>query len=206
MAGGGDSNEMNPFISYVDLFSSIILVLLLFVLIMFVNVGYYMQFNSKNQPQSATPTTEVTPDESKSSMVFATLKQPTKEAVSQSDVGENSLTKAQEKTTSLTFKESDLVLVFNNNEYFADKNAVDNLIRALEKVAQVKPSAKFVLSVGDSQKIVSISQARQVSLARVLSLKNTLENKPQFKDKIQINYKPQGTHAYDFGYLKVDVK
>ena len=49
MAGGGDSNEMNPFISYVDLFASIILVLLLFILIMFVNVGYYIQFNTKKK-------------------------------------------------------------------------------------------------------------------------------------------------------------
>ena len=47
MASSSDNGEMNPFISYVDLFSSVILVLLLFVLIMFVNVGYYMQFNSK---------------------------------------------------------------------------------------------------------------------------------------------------------------
>ena len=38
-----DQGEMNPFISYVDLFSSVILVLLLFVLLMLVNVGYYMQ-------------------------------------------------------------------------------------------------------------------------------------------------------------------
>lgn len=58
MAGGGGSDEMNPFIAYVDLFSSIIMVLLLFVLIMFVNIAYYMQFNSKDRSKSDVNTTE----------------------------------------------------------------------------------------------------------------------------------------------------
>ena len=61
MAGGGGSDEMNPFISYVDLFASIIMVLLLFVLIMFVNVGYYMQFNAKDRSKSDVNTIEEKP-------------------------------------------------------------------------------------------------------------------------------------------------
>ena len=70
MAGVSENGEMNPYISYVDLFSSVILTLLLFMLILFVNVGYYMQFHSKSlfdgkteinttQPENQTSTPSV---------------------------------------------------------------------------------------------------------------------------------------------------
>ena len=58
MAGGGGSDDMNPFIAYVDLFASIIMVLLLFVLLLFVNVGYYMQFSTKGQVSDINTTQE----------------------------------------------------------------------------------------------------------------------------------------------------
>ncbi|WP_333805436.1 hypothetical protein [Sulfurospirillum sp.] len=210
MAAGTDQGDMNPFISYVDLFSSVILVLLLFMLIMFVNVGYYMQFNSKNATASPAPA-EVAPQmqsAESSHIVFVTAKDPSKEATSQSssDVGERSLTKAVEKPSPVDYKESDLMVVFKDNEYFVAKNILSQLVKTMEKILKTKPNATFVISVGDSKKLISSTQAKQISLGRVLSFKNSLEAVPELKNKIQINYKQQSQIQHEFGYLKVDVK
>ena len=210
MSAGTDQGDMNPFISYVDLFSSVILVLLLFVLIMFVNVGYYMQFNSKSTGAAA-PAEVVTPQAKGAEapkMIFITAKTPSKEASSQSssDLGENTLTKQVEKSTPVDYKESDLMIIFKYNDYFVNKNVVSQLVKTMSKILKVKPSATFVISVGDTQKLISATQAKQVSLGRVLSFKNSLEAVPELKNKIQINYKQQELVHHEFGYLKVDVK
>ena len=209
MSAGTDQGDMNPFISYVDLFSSVILVLLLFVLIMFVNVGYYMQFNSKNASSAAQEV--VSPQiQSKESpkIIFVTAKDSSKATTTQSssDVGENTLTKQVEKSTPVDYKESDLMIIFKDNDYFVNKNVLSQLVKTMEKILKAKPSSTFVISVGDTKKLISSTQAKQVSLGRVLSFKNSLEAVPELKNKIQINYKQQETVHHEFGYLKVDVK
>lgn len=197
MAGGGDDGEMNPYISYVDLFSSVILVLLLFVLIMFVNVGYYMQFTSKDLKQEAS-----------SKNISSTIKDinTTVSAQSSSVVQGNTLSKNIEQVADVEFNESDLIVVFKNNEYFLSKEMISRVSKAMEKVLKTRPNANFIISVGDSKKLISSTQTKQVSLGRVLSLKNSLESLPIFKNKIKINYRTPERAGFDFGYLKIDAK
>lgn len=212
MAGGGDDGEMNPYIAYVDLFSSVILVLLLFVLIMFVNVGYYMQFNAKktgraveNNPMATVkvepqgmmaPPKEIAQDEK--------AKVKTDEGLKEDE--NNTTIRATEKSTNVEYKESDLMIVFNNNEYFINKRSIAEVATTVKKILKTKPNAKFEISVGDSKKIISSTQAKQVSLARVLSFKNELNKVPELKDRVSINYKQNSTLSHEFGYLKIDVK
>lgn len=197
MAGGGDDGEMNPYISYVDLFSSVILVLLLFVLIMFVNVGYYMQFTSKDLKQEAS-----------SKNISSTIKDinTTVSTQSSSVVQGNTLSKNIEQVADVEFNESDLIVVFKNNEYFLSKEMISRVSKAMEKVLKTRPNANFIISVGDSKKLISSTQTKQVSLGRVLSLKNSLESLPIFKNKIKINYRTPERAGFDFGYLKIDAK
>ncbi len=206
MAGGGDNGEMNPFISYVDLFSSVILVLLLFVLIMFVNVGYYMQFNSKGvKSEVAKSIIEDKKEEQK--ITFVSAKEISKETpIESSNTGENELSKSNEKVAVVEYKESDLLIVFQNNEYFVSKDILSSMAKTMDKIVKTKPNAMFVISIGDSKKLISSTQTKQVSLGRVLSLKNSLDAMPSLKNKIKINYKQQDQMNFEFGYLKVDVK
>lgn len=207
MAGGSEHGEMNPFISYVDLFSSVILVLLLFVLIMFVNVGYYMQFNSKQVTVAAAASSETASKQEENPVTFVTLQDVTKATTQRTqEIGENTLTKSTEKTAIVDYKESDLTIVFKNNDYFVAKDAIAKLTKTMEKILKSNPNALFVLSVGDSKKILSATQAKQISLGRVLATKNTLEATPAFKNKIKISYKQNESNNFEFGYLKVDVK
>lgn len=188
MAGGGNNGEMNPFISYVDLFSSVILVLLLFVLIMFVNVGYYMQFDGKKDSAQKVETVKET-------------KQEVKE-----EVAEGNTVRKNIQTSAADFREAEMLVVFKDNEYFIAKDITRNISAAMSKILKTRPSATFVISVGDSKKIISSTQTKQVSLGRVLSLKNALESTPAFKDRIKVDYKQPQKSGFEFGYIKIDVR
>ena len=195
MAGGGDDGEMNPYIAYVDLFSSVILVLLLFVLIMFVNVGYYMQVNAKktgraveNNPMATVkvepqgmmaPPKEIVQDEK--------AKVKTDERLKEDE--NNTIVRTTEKSTDIEYKEGDLMIVFNNNEYLINKRSIAEVATTVKKILKTKPNAKFEISVGDSKKIISSTQAKQVSLARVLSFKNELNKVPELKDRVRATCK-----------------
>lgn len=206
MAAGGDDGEMNPYISYVDLFSSVILVLLLFVLIMFVNVGYYMQFNSKDAKQA--PSGQSALKDTPTKNISNSIKDinVTRQAKNENSELGNTISKPIEKVADVEFKESDLIIVFKNNEYFLSKDMVSRLTKAMEKILKTKPNANFIISVGDSKKLISSTQTKQVSLGRILSLKNSLESNAALKEKIQVNYRTQEKEGFDFGYLKIDIK
>lgn len=222
MAGGGGSDEMNPFIAYVDLFSSIIMVLLLFVLIMFVNIGYYMQFNSKDRSKSDVNTTENEEEqESVVTKVVIEKKEDFKQIVivnpeqkennnttpvQGGEVEGNTLTKKTEKFALAEFKEEDLIIAFKNNEFFLNKDVIQQIAKFMEDQLKSNPNAQFYLSVGDSTKLISSTQTKQVSLGRILSLKNALQAMPKLKDKIKVSYQQEKSAGYDFGYLKIDVK
>jgi energy-coupling factor transporter transmembrane protein EcfT len=222
MAGGGGSDEMNPFIAYVDLFSSIIMVLLLFVLIMFVNIGYYMQFNSKDQSKSDANTTESEEEqESVMTKVVIEKKEDFKQIVivnpdqkennnttpvQGGEVEGNTIAKKAEKFAVAEFQEENLIIAFKNNEFFLNKDVIQQIAKFMENQLKSNPSAQFYLSVGDSNKLISSTQTKQVSLGRILSLKNALQVMPSLKDKIKVNYKQEKISGYDFGYLKIDVK
>lgn len=219
MAGGGDNGEMNPFISYVDLFSSVILVLLLFVLIMFVNVGYYMQFNSKDAKSQPEQNTTIDPtqvlqqqevkkeDFKEKEKVVSTPEETNNTSPVQGGETEgNTITKKTERTAAAEFKEQDMMVVFKNNEYFLSKDTVRQISEAMDRILKNKPNAVFYISVGDSKKLISSTQTKQVSLGRVLSIKNSLDAIPTLKNKIKVNYKQPELSGYDFGFLKIEVK
>lgn len=223
MAGGGGSDDMNPFIAYVDLFASIIMVLLLFVLLLFVNVGYYMQFNTKGQVSDIN-TTQENEDAVVSSVTMIkkedykqkeiekpTISAEAKDISSESKAEDggangNTISRKSETFASAEFKEQDMIVVFKNNEYFLNKDVILQISSFMEQIQKTRPSAIFHLSVGDSTKLISSTQTKQVSLGRILSLKNALQNIPTLKDKIKINYKQSDSLSYEFGYLKIDAK
>lgn len=218
MAGGGGSDEMNPFISYVDLFSSIIMVLLLFVLIMFVNVGYYIQFNSKDKTSNEINAT--VEKEEKSTEVVQIKKADYEKLIQAAQQNEtnnttpvqggevegNILTKKADKFATADFVDNDTVIAFKNNEYFLTKDMVQEVASFMENRLKTDPNAIFYLSVGDSTKLISSTQTKQVSLGRILSLKNSLQEMPKLQNKIKISYKQSNASNYQFGYIKIDVK
>ncbi len=225
MAGGGSDGEMNPFISYVDLFSSVILVLLLFVLIMFVNVGYYMQFNAKNPELSDAESKDMAMKKSGAAAdtkeivlidkPIIEIKEQKKEQKESNTTVEGkggqadgtAVIQRDKKPPAISeLKVDDLIIVFRNNEYFVSSDMLRQTASALERILQTKPNATFVITVGDSKKLVSSTQAKQVSLGRVLGLKNKLNEKDSLKNRVKSNFQQSESLGYEYGYIKIEVK
>lgn len=219
--------EMNPFISYVDLFSSVILVLLLFVLLMLVNVGYYMQKNTKVDANQTVISNEdaklleqlkeeaKTRLETKKAEPIITQNVPEQVVERQTEPAQetpeetfegNTVYKNGGQLAVATFIEADMVVAYKNNEFFLNKDITMDIIGVLKRIQKANPNVTFVLTIGDSKKIISSSQTKQVSLGRILSLKNNIEAVPELKGRTKINYKPTEKLNYEYGYIKIESK
>lgn len=219
-----DQGEMNPFISYVDLFSSVILVLLLFILLMLVNVGYYMQKNAKVETNQTVISNEdamlleqlkaevaakrLEPQKEQQIITEQIIEQP-KQQIEQPEEERfegNTVYKNGGQLAIANFIEADMVVAYKNNEHFLNKDITMEIISVLKRIQKANPNITFVLSVGDSKKIISSSQTKQVSLGRILSLKNNIEAVPELKGRTKINYKQTEKLNYEYGYIKIESK
>lgn len=223
-----NQEEINPFISYVDLFSAVILVLLLFVLIMFVNVGHYMKMNAKideNQTVVSKEDAELLEKlkEGKENFELVEKREDVvpvpkveeppivEEIVEQTPVAEEevdgkSVQKTVKRYALADFVEADMSIVYKNNELFLTKDVAMDVVASLKRIKSSNPNVSFLLSVGDSKRIISLTQSKQASLGRILSLKNTIEANPDLKGRVKVNYKPMKNQQYEYGYIKIEVK
>ena len=139
--------EMSPFISYVDLFSSVILVLLLFVLLMLVNVGYYMQKNAKvetnqtiisnedamllEQLKAEVAAKRLEPQKEQQIITEQIIEQP-KQQIEQPEEERfegNTVYKNGGQLAIANFIEADMVVAYKNNEHFLNKDITMEIIK-----------------------------------------------------------------------------
>ena len=104
-----------------------------------------------------------------------------------------------------TLRSADLI-VFQTNGMLVAPEMLSQTIQNLQGIVKQHPNAQFYLSVGDSKKIVTQTQAKQLSLGRLLDLKNKLSAADGLKNKIKIDYQHTNTLEYEYGYVKIDVK
>ena len=203
-------DEFNPWPSFVDIFSSVILVLLLFLLVLIVNIGYYAQFKFKVQYDGSVATDKIIlADSSKVIKILNKNKekqQETDSLLQTTDMEEVTTQAMQEYLTAATDIESageDLAdkkkddkeptqnilekdrvfyIGFEANELFIQDAIVEKL-KAFVKNAQEKyPNSKVILTSVDQTNQVSLTVNRQISLGRILSTK-TLLKKFDYKAK-----------------------
>ena len=198
---------------------------------MFVNVGYYMQFNAKNPETTDAETQEMSakksatsekPQESKQIVLvdkpIIEVKEQKKEQ-QQKDTnktvvegkggtseGTAILKRDSKPPAPAELKVDDLIIVFRNNDYFVSNDMIRQTASALENILTTRPNATFVITVSDSKKIISATQAKQVSLGRVLGLKNKLSDMDKLKNKVKINFQQSESLGYDYGHIKIEVK
>lgn len=214
-------DEFNPWPSFVDIFSSVILVLLLFLLVLIVNIGYYAQFKFKVQYDGSIATDKIIFEES--SKVIKILnknkekQQETDSLLQTTDMEEVTTQAMQEYLTAATDIESagiDLAdkkkdekdptqntlekdrtfyIKFNGNELLIEDAIIEQLKKFVKNAQENYPNSKVILSSVDQTNQVSLTVNRQISLGRILSTK-TLLKKFDYKAKdilLRLNDKPE---------------
>ena len=196
-------DEFNPWPSFVDIFSSVILVLLLFLLVLIVNIGYYAQFKFKVQYDGSIATDKVIlTDDAKRIKVDVEAKEENKEtdSVLQTTNMEKVTTQAmQEYLTAATDIESagedladkkkkDQKLVqkilekdrtfyieFSDYKIHLQDTYVEKLKAFLKNIYDKNPNSKIVLSSYDPAVQLSLTVVKQVSLGRIISTKSIIK-------------------------------
>jgi len=195
--------EFNPWPSFVDIFSSVILVLLLFLLVLIVNVGYYAQFKFKIQYEGSIATDKVIltqtndvikvdeerKDELKDNdhvLQTTNMKDITTQAMQKyltaatdiESAGEDLADKKRsDKEQTQEIKEEDKIFYvkFNGNEVFINEQIVSKLKLFINKIKKKYPNAKITLSSIDPTDQVSLTVTKQISLGRIISTRTLIQ-------------------------------
>ena len=207
--------EFNPWPSFVDIFSSVILVLLLFLLVTIVNIGYYAQFKFKVQYTGSVVTDDlilqdtakkVIVDEKKKFEVkkkrIIVKKHTTDEKVEiQKEVqfqaatdiesaGEDIADKKKSDTKSpekVIQSDKMFYITYEDTELFVGQDIVEKLKKFLRESRKKYPKQKISLSATDPLNQISLTVTKQITLGRTLSIKNLLLKFKYTKKDIKLN-------------------
>jgi hypothetical protein len=207
--------EFNPWPSFVDIFSSVILVLLLFLLVTIVNIGYYAQFKFKVQYTGSVVTDDIILQDTAKKVQIEEKKKfevkkkriivkhhteddpmvPQKQvelqaATSVESAGEDlaDKKKADTKSPEKIIKSDKLFYItYQDTELFIGQDIVDKLKEFLLTARKKYPNQKISLSATDPLDQISLTVTKQITLGRTLSIKSLLLKFKYTKKDIKLN-------------------
>jgi len=222
------TEEFNPWPPFVDIFSSTILVLLLFMLILIVNLGYYAQFKFKVSYSGTIATDKVVEEKTitkqmveklveqkeiseekivKSSVISEIQEEKNLERAGQDLVQEND----QKTTTQNTLKiENSLIVNFSKKEIIVEDLIINEIKAFILETKNKFPNHKIIISSIEPTNQISATIAKQISLARTLNVRNLIRKLQYKKSDVRIrllNSKlKESLPENESGYVVVSVK
>jgi len=224
------NEEFNPWPPFVDIFSSTILVLLLFMLILIVNLGYYAQFKFKISYTGTIATDQVIVEEKtitrhvieklvepeeipedtivKSSIISEIQEEKQLERAGQDLVQEEDKTATKQDTEQI---ENSLIVNFSEKEIILDDTIITKIKEFIKNTKQKFPNHKIFLSSYEPTNQLSATVAKQISLARTLNVRNLIRKLNYKKSDVRIRLLdnkvkeklPEHESGYVFIYVKV---
>jgi hypothetical protein len=195
--------EFNPWPPFVDIFSSTILVLLLFMLILIVNLGYYAQFKFKVSYTGTIATRELIPENTVKESKQVPVDQ--KEIVEQEVVKSSIISEVQEKkeleragqdlvqvddtntTLQATVQKDDyLIVTFADKEILLDDPTIREVKQYIQDMKNKFPKHKVIISSVEPTNQISSTIAKQISLARTLNTRNLIRKQGYNKSDVRI--------------------
>lgn len=224
------TEEFNPWPPFVDIFSSTILVLLLFMLILIVNLGYYAQFKFKISYSGTVATDIIVEDKT-------ITKQMVEKLVEQKEIKEEKIVKSsiisevqeekkleragqdlvqeddQKTTTQNAIKiENSLIVNFSKKEIIVEDLIINEIKAFILETKKKFPKHKIIISSVEPTNQISATVSKQISLARTLNVRNLIRKLQYKKSDVRIrllnsNLKenlPENESGYVVIYVKVE--
>ena len=209
--------EFNPWPSFVDIFSSVILVLLLFLLVVLANLGYYAQFKYKVSYNGSIATDDLIVKKSSSSsgsnpnsdlniqiikeqkqMILALQNQlnsdpiNVKSAKGSDEVESPGIDVADKKEDSTEVQkmitaEEYLIITYKDDELFVDDVISKQLKDFLAKAKSKYQTHQINIYSSDIKDQLSSTISNQISLARTMSVRNLIKKFGYEKKDIKID-------------------
>lgn len=216
------TEEFNPWPPFVDIFSSVILVLLLFLLITIVNIGYYAQFKFKVSYTGTVATDQIILSEDPKKVILDKTKQTeqsqenqqilftkplkpelledpqTKEEIGDIESAGKDLSRMyeDEKTKQATITAEDyLVLNFGGIDIKLDNPTILQIKGFIAQVKQKYPKHVVKISAVDPTNQISATVMKQISLARTINARNLIRQLSYDIKDVQVDLlKPNSTN------------
>jgi hypothetical protein len=220
---------LNPWPSFVDLFSSVIMVILMFMLILIINITYYAQFKYKISytgtvaiEQTVTKPVEILDKKTKEQELLTEKKEsiidekPLKivkdntkkelEAVAGVDLSmvDNNFTRQDN-----IFHENWMAIKYLDNEVILDPKSIKDVDKFLLAVKEKFPQHSLWIYIKEPQNQISASVGKQLALSRVLNIRNLLRKRDYKNEdvviKLQDKIPQQNTIEHPSGYAIIAV-
>jgi len=211
--------EFNPWPPFVDVFSSVILVLLLFILVTIVNVAYYMQFNSKSNSEAKKSSAKVDSlNKGQDITDMISLKKEKKVALDskgndslfsggESEGNAMSITKDEAKVEqSLKREGNSLIVEYRSKEMFLTAKAKQDLKSFIKSQKAKNKGVKFVISIAQPTNIIGKTIPKQISIGRALSAKNAMKKMGVKLSDMKLKITKIKDKNYKFGYVKISIE
>ncbi len=210
--------EFNPWPPFVDVFSSVVLVLLLFILVLIVNVAYYTQFNSKvdsnaevksikNNLQAGMDVSDL--------ISLHKIEKPKMDAAGNDSLFTGGKSEGNALTTSPTAKGpkeqtvhkvsgKELLIAYNGTDIFLQQDAKAQISAFI--ASNKKGYKKMVLSMAYPSNVISTTMKRKIAISRMINVKNRLKKLGVKLSDIKINISSTEEKKFPNGYIRIKVE
>lgn len=170
--------EFNPWPAFVDVFSSVILVMLLFLLITIVNIVYYSQFKFKVAYTGAILNDKViSVPETKKIEILEKKEDVQKEHSGNLEAAGKDLSRIYEDEATkqeVVMAQEHLILNFGSNDIKIDNPTILQIREFINKAKQKNIKHIVKISAVDPTNQISATVMKQISLARTLNARNLI--------------------------------
>lgn len=210
----------NPWPGFVDLFASVIMVVLMFMLVLIVNISYYSQFKYKIAYTGAIeiqkPTSIIEQNKEKIKKE-SLLENQTKKIVKDDSEKELEAIAGMDLTimdTNLTRQENSLYgewmsIKYQNKEIILDPPSVKDLEHFIKMIKE-KFSGHFIsIYIKEPNNQISTSIAKQIALSRALNIRNVIRKQGYKDEDVVVRLKetipPEKVFEHPSGYAIIMV-
>ena len=225
--------DFNPWPPFVDIFASVILVMLLFLLITIVNIGYYAQFKFKTsytasvetkapiQPEDQTKVRRVPPPPQRklppeNSVSFHKITKPTIDESAQNSFFSGG--KAEGNAVSYAINKDPkafldqkamknkqkLNIIFEDKEIFLNTQVRSKVRNFIESAMRKNRKSEFTITVSDPATIISRTVSKQISLGRAINIKNQIKKSRVPNKQIHLNLRVPSSGQGNFGSITIE--
>jgi predicted XRE-type DNA-binding protein len=210
--------EFNPWPPFVDVFSSVVLVLLLFILVLIVNVAYYTQFNSKVNTEAKTKSIkdnlqagmDVSDMISLHKIVKPKLDAAGRDSMFSGGKNEgNSLSSSGDNKKDISqdvkkISSKELMVSYNGSDIFLQDSAKSKIKNFIKKNRE--SGKKITISMAYPTNVISTTMKKKISISRIVNVKNALKKFGVKLSDMKIKINRVEDKKYKNGYIKIKIE
>jgi len=182
----------NPWPSFVDLFASVIMVVLMFMLVLIVNITYYSQFRYKI---SYTGTVAIkqesvvkSVDVIKTTITEVELKKEKEKKVISAGLDYSNIENNSTRQENLIYEDW-MVVKYLNSEVILDPQSVKDIEKFLLSAKERFVGHFISIYIKEPQNQISASIAKQLALSRIINIRNLIRKLDYKNDDVVVKLK-----------------